>query len=107
VADCVLVTTTVASRDAADQLAGAVVRGRLAACAQVGGPVASTWRWRGTVEQGDEWVCQLKTTRARLPALETELIRLHPYELPELTVVPLGGSRAYLAWIEEAVRDEG
>ena len=96
-----------ASRDAAGQLAGALVRGRLAACAQVSGPVASTWRWRGTVEQGEEWVCQLKTTRARLAALESELGRLHSYELPEVTVVPLDGSRAYLAWIEEAVRDEG
>lgn len=106
-AECVLVTTTVASRDQADQLAGALVRGRLAACAQISGPVASTWRWHGVVEQGDEWVCRLKTTRARLPALETELARLHAYELPELTVIPLGGSRSYLAWIEEAVRDEG
>lgn len=106
-AECVLVTTTVASRDQADQLAEALVRARLAACAQVSGPIASTWRWHGVVEQGDEWVCRLKTTRARLPALETELARLHAYELPELSVIPLGGSRSYLAWIEEAVRDEG
>ncbi len=106
-AGCVLVTTTVASRDAADQLAEALVRHRLAACAQVSGPISSTWRWHGAVEQGEEWVCQLKTTRARLPALESELGRLHSYELPELTVTPLGGSRSYLAWIEEAVRDEG
>jgi periplasmic divalent cation tolerance protein len=105
--ECVLVTTTVASRDAADQLAERMVGARLAACAQISGPIASTWRWRGAVERGEEWACQLKTTRARLPALESELGRLHTYELPELTVVPLGGSRAYLAWIEEAVRDEG
>jgi periplasmic divalent cation tolerance protein len=106
-AECVLVTTTVASRDAADGLAAALVEARLAACAQVSGPVASTWRWHGAVEQGHEWRCELKTTRERLPALEAELGRRHAYELPELTVVPLGGSRAYLAWIEEAVRDEG
>lgn len=105
--ECVLVTTTVASREQADQLAEALVRGRLAACAQISGPVASTWRWHGVVEQGDEWICRFKTTRTRLPALETELVRRHAYELPELTVIPLGGSRAYLAWIEEAVRDEG
>ena len=106
-AECVLVTTTLGSRDAADRLADALVGARLAACAQVSGPIASTWRWHGSVERGDEWLCQLKTTRPRLPALENELGRLHAYELPELTVVPITGSSAYLAWIEEAVRENG
>lgn len=106
-AECLLVTTTVDNREIAEQLAAALVDRRLAACAQVSGPVASTYRWRGTVEHASEWLCQLKTTRARLPALEAALDTLHPYDLPELTVVPLGGSTAYLAWIEEAVSDHG
>lgn len=106
-AECLLVTTTVDSREIAEQLAAALVDRRLAACAQVSGPVASTYRWRGTVEHASEWLCQLKTTRARLAALEAALDTLHPYDLPELTVVPLGGSTAYLAWIEEAVSDHG
>jgi periplasmic divalent cation tolerance protein len=107
VAECLLVTTTVDSREIAEQLAAALVDRRLAACAQVSGPVASIYRWRGTVNHASEWLCQLKTTRARLPALEAALDTLHPYDLPELTVVPLGGSTAYLAWIEEAVSDHG
>lgn len=106
-AECLLVTTTVDSREIAEQLAAALVDRRLAACAQVSGPVASIYRWRGTVNHASEWLCQLKTTRARLPALEAALDTLHPYDLPELTVVPLGGSTAYLAWIEEAVSDHG
>lgn len=106
-AECLLVTTTVDSREIAEHLAAALVDRRLAACAQVSGPVASTYRWRGTVDHASEWLCQLKTTRARLPALEAALDTLHPYDLPELTVVPLGGSTAYLAWIEEAVSDHG
>ena len=106
-AACLLVTTTVNTREAADRLAESLVDRRLAACAQVSGPVASTYRWRGAVEHATEWICELKTTRARLAALEAALPALHPYELPELTVVPLGGSAAYLAWIEEAVADEG
>ena len=106
-AECLLVTTTVDRREVAERFAEALVDRRLAACAQVSGPVASTYRWRGAVDHASEWVCQLKTTRARLPALEAALDALHPYELPELTVVPLGGSTAYLAWIEEAVSDRG
>ena len=100
-------TTTVESREVAERLAEALVERRLAACAQVGGPVASTYRWRGAVDHASEWTCQFKTTRARLLALEAALDTLHPYDLPELTVIPLGGSAAYLAWIEEAVSDQG
>jgi len=107
VPECLLVTTTVDRREIAEHLAEALVERRLAACAQVGGPVTSTYRWRGVVDHASEWICQFKTTRARLPALEAALDTLHPYDLPELTVIPLGGSAAYLAWIEEAVSDQG
>ena len=103
-AECLLVTTTVESREAADRLANELVEGRLAACAQVTGPVSSVYRWRGAVDRATEWACQLKTTRERLPALEQALRQRHAYQLPELTVLPLEGSVAYLAWIQEAVR---
>jgi periplasmic divalent cation tolerance protein len=49
----------------------------------------------------------LKTTRARLPAIERRLRELHPYELPELVAVPLiDGAQRYLRWIEESVGEE-
>jgi periplasmic divalent cation tolerance protein len=104
---CVLVATTLPTREAAVALADAVIGGHLAACGQVSGPLASVWRWRGAVERGEEWRCELKTTRDRLAALEAAITARHPYELPELTVAPLAGSERYLAWIEEAVRADG
>jgi periplasmic divalent cation tolerance protein len=46
----------------------------------------------------------MKTTRARLPAIERRLRELHPYELPELVAVLLvDGDQQYLKWIEESV----
>ena len=80
-------------------MAAALVEARLAACAQVTGPVGSTYWWRGAVERADEWACTFKTTRVRLAALEIELRARHPYELPEITVAPLDGSPDYLQWI--------
>ena len=45
----------------------------------------------------------VKTTRARLPALEARLATLHPYELPELVVIAADeGSAAYLEWVRAA-----
>src|SRR5690606_23423227 len=41
-----------------------------------------------------------KTTRARMDALQSRLLELHPYELPELLAVEAaGGLPAYLDWV--------
>ncbi|MGH7703584.1 MAG: divalent-cation tolerance protein CutA [Gemmatimonadales bacterium] len=101
------VNTTCASREEADRIAGAAVGERLAACAQVHGPISSTFRWQGKIETSVEWYCHLKTTAARLPELETRIKSLHSYEVPEIIALPiLGGSTAYLRWIEHQVSDE-
>jgi periplasmic divalent cation tolerance protein len=46
----------------------------------------------------------MKTTQSRLDALEARLKAIHPYDLPELIVLPvIGGNEAYLRWVREGV----
>ena len=102
--DCCQVTTTLPDRALADRVAAEVVSGRLAACAQVIGPMTSTYRWEGRVDTAEEWYCFLKTTEGRLPELRARLRELHPYEVPEIIAVPISdGDPAYLRWIRESV----
>lgn len=104
---CWQVTTTLPDRALAERVAGELVGERLAACAQVTGPVASTYRWQGAVERAEEWYCHLKTTQARFPALRERLRQLHPYDTPEIIAIPLiDGDPEYLAWVREAVADQ-
>ncbi len=99
------VTTTWPDLSAARHAATALVAERLAACAQVHGPVSSAYRWEGAVAEATEWYCVMKTTRARFPALENRIRQLHAYEVPEIVATPIvEGSAAYLAWVEESVR---
>jgi periplasmic divalent cation tolerance protein len=105
VTGCCQVTTTLPNQGAADELAARVVEERLAACAQVLGPLSSIYRWQGKVEQASEWYCHIKTTLERLPALRTRIRELHPYEVPEIIAVPiLQGDADYLEWIQETVK---
>jgi periplasmic divalent cation tolerance protein len=105
VTGCCQVTTTLPDRAAADRVAHTLVVERLAACAQVSAPIASTYRWKGVVEQASECYCHLKTTVERLPALRKRLRELHPYEVPEIIAVPIvDGDPGYLEWIKESVR---
>lgn len=85
----------------ADGLAAALVGEKLAACVNVHGPMMSTYRWKGAVEREAERQIVIKTTRARLPALEARLKTLHPYELPELVVLGAEASAAYGRWVIE------
>ena len=85
--------------DTARRLATVLVDERLAACAQVGAPVASVYRWQGQVETATEVPLQLKTTPQRWPALQQRLQALHPYELPELVAVEALATPAYAAWV--------
>jgi periplasmic divalent cation tolerance protein len=105
VTTCCQVTTTLPDQATAERLAAAVVEERLAACAQVQGPISSTYRWEGSIERGTEWYCHLKTTERRLPALQARIGELHPYEVPEIIAVPiLDGNADYLSWVEQNVR---
>jgi periplasmic divalent cation tolerance protein len=95
--------TTTDSRSDAERLASDLVERRLAACVQVVGPISSTYRWQGAVENAEEWLCLIKTTGARFDALAAHLDATHAYETPELTAIPVDhGSPAYLAWVSAA-----
>ncbi|PRX51073.1 divalent cation tolerance protein [Prauserella shujinwangii] len=101
--DHLSVTTTTPDRNSAAQLAASAVRAKLAATAQVHGPVANFFWHLGEEGQGEEWLAVFKTTSERYPELEAHLIAEHPWENPEVTAVTLAaGSAGYLAWIERA-----
>lgn len=94
------VVTTVEKREDAQRIARVLVEKRLAACAQVVGPVTSTYWWEGRVEVAEEWQCLLKTREDRFGALEQAIREIHPYEVPEIISMPLVQvSSAYREWL--------
>jgi periplasmic divalent cation tolerance protein len=98
----VQVQTTTDSRAEALELSRAVVEARLAACAQVAGPIASTFWWEGEVQREEEWLVLLKSSADRFAEIAEFLTARHSYDEPEIIAVPIvAGSAAYLAWIRE------
>jgi periplasmic divalent cation tolerance protein len=98
----VQISTTAPSPEVADAIASALVERRLAACVQVVGPMASTYRWQGAIERAEEWLCLIKTVRDRYDAVAQAIRELHPYETPEIIATPIvAGDAEYLRWIEE------
>lgn len=98
--DFVIVLTTLPVEGDAEKFASHLVEEKLAACVNVLPAMRSVYRWKDAVERAKERQLVIKTTRARLAALESRIRELHPYDVPEFVVLPIdSGSAAYLSWL--------
>jgi periplasmic divalent cation tolerance protein len=101
------VATTTANKSDAERIARALVERRLAACVQISGPIASTYRWQDTIETASEWLCTIKTTEGNYQRVESTIRELHTYDEPEILAVPIvAGSPTYLAWLQDQVNHQ-
>jgi periplasmic divalent cation tolerance protein len=99
------VQTTTDSRAEAVELAQAAVESRLAACAQIAGPIASTYWWEEGIERAEEWLIMLKLPADRFDELAQLLTERHSYDEPEIIATPIvAGSPGYLEWLQDETR---
>jgi periplasmic divalent cation tolerance protein len=102
---CVAMTTC-GSREAAEALAEALVRERLAACVQLL-PMTSFYEWEGQVQRDPEVLLLVKTTIGRYPQVEDWIRAHHDYDLPEILRLPVsGGLTGYLEWLATSTRPD-
>ena len=104
--DVVVALTTVPDDDSAELLARTLIEEKLAACVNLLPPMTSVYRWQGAVERSTERQMIIKTRRSALAGLQSRLVELHSYELPEFIVIDVEvGSRDYLAWVLRETSD--
>jgi periplasmic divalent cation tolerance protein len=97
----IIVLTTFPADGDPEPLARTLVDERLAACVNVLPPMRSFYRWEGKVDQAMEHQLIIKTTAARADQVQARIASLHPYDVPELLVLPLaGGGERYLQWLQ-------
>ncbi len=83
-----------------------LVDARLASSAHVLFPVTSVYRWDGTVHEATEARAFLRTRRELVETIVTFVVDRHPYEVPNVTAIPIvGGNPDYLDWIREQTTD--
>ncbi len=106
--DKIVVLVTCGSLEEGKRIGQALVEARLAACVNVAqAPIESIYRWKGRVDTATEFLIIIKSSRARFPALQEAVKRLHSYEIPEIIAVPIEkGSQDYLAWLTDSVRSK-
>ena len=103
-ASTVVVLTTLPDETSASGLAARLVEERLIACANVVAGVTSVYRWDGEVKRDPEVLVVAKTTAQAASTVQARIAELHPYEVPEVLVLPVhGGYRPYLEWVAAEV----
>ena len=103
--EVVTIITTVALEEDAASIAEMLLRDRLAACVQEI-TIRSRYRWKDEIRCEPEVLLLVKTARDRAESAVTAIRKIHPYELPEIIVLPVvGGLADYLAWIDVETRE--
>jgi len=96
-----IIYTTCASRRDAERLARALVKERLAACANIFPRIVSIFRWQGKIQREREVAVLLKTRAGKVKAAVRRLLELHPYEVPGIEVWGTSNiPKAFRKWVE-------
>jgi periplasmic divalent cation tolerance protein len=103
--DKILVLTTAASKDEARKIGRLLVERLLAACVNIVPQVGSIYRWEGEIEEAEEYLLIIKTTRSAFERVRAAILELHSYEVPECISISIDdGSVGYLSWIGQSVK---
>lgn len=103
----IVVLVTVPNEDEAARIAQALVKEKLAACANIITNIRSIYRWEGKIEDAPEVLMVVKTQTRCFNALSAKVRELHSYTVPEIIALPItDGSEDYLTWLRESTRTD-
>lgn len=91
---------TCPSEQAAKDIAAHLLEKKLIACANIF-PIQSSYRWEGSIQHDDEWVCMLKSTLALEAIVEKEINSIHPYQVPCIMRYEGRANADYTKWIHD------
>ncbi|MBW9264682.1 MAG: divalent-cation tolerance protein CutA [Candidatus Thiodiazotropha sp. (ex. Lucinisca nassula)] len=101
-----LILCTAPDRETALKLSRSLLEQRLAACVNLSPPVTSVYHWQGKLEESEEILLLIKTTKQQYNNVEATLRAQHPYELPEIIAVPVEqGLDDYIDWVERCTKE--
>jgi len=101
----IVIFITCAKPAEAKKIAFALLKNKLVACVNVVDRVKSFFWWEGKIDQAQEILLIVKSKKSKLTRIIQLVKSLHSYQVPEIiTLAVNGGNKAYLEWINAALR---
>jgi len=96
----VVVYTTINKIQDARKIAHTLVEEQLVACVNIIPNVESVYRWKGNIEEDNEYIIIARTTEDNVEKTIQRIEQIHTYELPDIIVLPVtGGLKDYLDYV--------
>jgi periplasmic divalent cation tolerance protein len=101
----VMLYITASNKQEALKIGSALVKERIAACANVVGSIRSIYWWKGKIEKGAEAVLIAKTKQSLVKKAIAFIRNMHSYDCPCVVALPIvDGNPAFLKWISQETR---
>lgn len=89
----------------AESIANALIEKKIAACVNIIPKIKSLYRWKNKIEKSFETLMIIKTKENLFSLVKEEVLKVHPYEVPEIVCLKIEkGYEKYMEWIEEVTR---
>jgi len=96
---------TVSTREEAIEIVRCLLQEKLIACANVVGPIASLFWWKGKIDEANEFLVLMKSYRKLFSKISKRVKAMHSYEVPELIALRIEkGLPPYLSWIDTVLQ---
>lgn len=103
----IIVLCTINDLAAAKEISRKIINDKLAACVNIIPKISSIYYWNDEVVEDEEYLMILKTRKSLFEALKYTIIKLHPYDVPEIISLDISdGSKLYLDWITASTKEE-
>jgi periplasmic divalent cation tolerance protein len=101
----IVIMVMCATKKEAKRITDKLLKKCLVACVNIIPGVESKFWWKGAIDSAKETLIMMKTLHSNFKKVETEIKRLHSYEVSEIIAIPIiAGSKDYLSWIKGVVR---
>jgi periplasmic divalent cation tolerance protein len=101
----VIVFTTTASKEEAENIARSLLSQKLIGCANITGPVSSLFWWKDEISQENEFLILMKTRADLFEKVAATIKEMHSYDVPEVVAVSVTkGEEAYLKWLDNCLQ---
>ena len=102
----ILVLCTIDDLTKAKEISRIIVEDKLAACVNIIPKISSIYFWNEEVTEDEEYLMLIKTRKNLFEELKFKILKLHPYDTPEVISVKIDeGSKNYRDWIGASTRE--
>ena len=100
-----VVLVTASKYKEARDIAGALIKGKLAACVTIIKSIESVFWWEGKIDKAHEALLIIKTRKSCVAKVIKKVKSMHSYAVPEIIALPIiAGNKGYLEWIHASTK---